>query len=80
MSNVNINVFVLYLPFFVSVFWGVLLFINRKINTYPQNIWILLLVVIAICSFIKAMLFGNVDNYSLYYNYKLNIVDTRWRN
>lgn len=61
------------LPCLVAFFWAILFFCERKENTRSQNIWILCLLMMGICTLIWGDLFIGVKNYSFYYI--LDIVD-----
>lgn len=64
---------ILFLPAIVSLFWSVTLFLNRKENFRSQNIWAVCLLVLGICTFVWAIYFGGVENFTVYY--KLDIID-----
>ncbi len=59
---------ILFLPCFTSLFWVIVLLLNNpRKNTRPQNIWILFLLSLAICSFIWGILFNGIRDYTSYY-------------
>lgn len=60
-------------PSLVSVFWLALFLLNRKRNSYTQNIWTLALVCIALSMGVMAFAWNHDGNYSLHY--KLDVLD-----
>lgn len=64
---------ILFLPYYATLFWTIMLLCNKKNNLRPQNICILFLLVCNVCSIIWGMLFSGIDDYHLYY--KLDILD-----
>ena len=69
-----LKIITLLLPFLVSVFWTVLLFLNRKRNSRPQNTWMVVMLIFTIVMGINGYYWFVDGNYALFY--KLDIIES----
>lgn len=65
--------YILYAPFFASLFWAITLLYHRKDNSRQQNIWIVFMVVMSVCSPVWEIFFDGIEDYTVYY--KLDVID-----
>ncbi len=66
--------FALLLPFFSCLFWAVTLLCHWRTNYRAQNIWIVVMSIIAVSSYVWATFFEGTVNGSTYY--KLDTIET----
>lgn len=66
--------YLLLLPCFTCTIWALTLFLNRKRNTQSQNIWMILMILMAGAAYAWGVFYSGIGNYRLYY--KLDVVDT----
>ena len=66
--------YILLFPCFSCTLWALVLLLNRKRNTIPQNIWMILMMLMAGSTYVWAVFYEGVTDYAMYY--KLDIIDT----
>lgn len=66
--------FILLLPCSVCLYSAITLFLTRKRDLRPQNIWTICMFLISVCTFIWSIYYAGIQDYRLYY--KLDIIGT----
>lgn len=66
--------YLLLLPSLSCTLWALILFLNRKRNTQSQNIWMLLMILMAGATYVWGLFYNGITDYKLHY--KLDIIDT----